>query len=471
VISRESGLALGALPMLETLGIHYEPSILAVIGFVIAVSFLGSKLFQRIGIPQVVGFIVIGVILGPSFLNFIPLELSDQLIFISEIALGLIGFDIGSHLLLGELRKLGRSILFILLFEAIGTFVLVTAGIYAITQSLHTALIFGALASATAPAATVDVLAEYDAKGPLTTSLLAVVGMDDALALVLYSIAAAFAVSLLGHSGPPSALQIVQLPILEIGGSLVLGIGLGFLLDLIMCRMKRQHDAMAVSIGFVLLAVGLSEAFGFSLILTTMILGMVVVNRCAEHGRHIRYTIEQAGPVIYVLFFTLVGARFQISLLPAMGLLGIAYVVLRSTGKFFGAWLGGTLGGAEPAVRNNLGLGLLSQAGVAIGLALASASRFSAYGPEGVALGALIVNVITATTFVVQIVGPICVKFAITRAGEVGMATLEHDAWASEGSTEGPHVMPPLPKNGYVEPNASQSQSKQLGPAEFQYDE
>jgi Kef-type K+ transport system membrane component KefB len=428
--------------MHELLGIHFEPNILAVIGLIIAVSFLGSKLFQRFGIPQVVGFIVIGVILGPSALNIVPLELSSELIFISEIALGLIGFDIGSHLLLGELRRLGRSILFIVLFEAVGTFLLVTAGIYVLTRSLHTALIFGALASATAPAATVDVLAEYDAKGPLTTTLLAVVGMDDALALVLFSLAAALAESLLAASGPPSWLQVLQLPLIEIGGSLVLGVGLGLLLDQVMCRMNVQHDAMAVSIGFVFLGVGLSEAFGFSLILTTMILGMVVVNRCPEHGRHIRYTIEQAGPVIYVLFFTLVGARF--GLLPTMGLLGVAYVLLRSGGKFFGAWLGGTVGGAEPAVRNNLGLGLLSQAGVAVGLALASASRFSAYGEEGQALGALIINVITATTFVVQIVGPICVKFAISRAGEIGRAALEHDAWASEGSTEGPHTLPPI---------------------------
>lgn len=430
--------------MYELLGIHFEPNILAVIGLIIAVSFLGSKLFQRFGVPQVVGFIVIGVILGPSVLNIVPLELSGELIFISEIALGLIGFDIGSHLRLGELRRLGRSILFILLFEAVGTFLLVTAGIYLLTRSLHTALIFGALASATAPAATVDVLAEYDAKGPLTTTLLAVVGMDDALALVLFSLAAALAESLLAAAGPPSWLQVLELPLIEIGGSLVLGVGLGLLLDQIMCRMKVQHDAMAVSIGFVFLGVGMSEAFGFSLILTTMILGMVVVNRCPEHGRHIRYTIEQAGPVIYVLFFTLVGARFQIRLLPTMGLLGVSYVLLRSGGKFFGAWLGGTVGRAEPAVRNNLGLGLLSQAGVAIGLALSSANRFSGYGEEGQALGALIINVITATTFVVQIVGPICVKLAISRAGEIGRAALEHDAWVSEGSAEGPHTLPPL---------------------------
>ena len=430
--------------MTEFLGLHYEPNVLAVIGVIIAVSFLGSKLFQRFGIPQVVGFIVIGVVLGTSFLNIIPLELAEELTFISEIALGLIGFDIGSHLLFSDLRRLGRSILFILLFEALGTFALVTLGVYAITQSWYTALVFGALASATAPAATVDVLAEYEAKGPLTTSLLAVVGMDDALALILYSIAAALAESLLAQSGPPSLLQVVKLPLLEIGGSVLLGLGMGLLLDQIMCRMKRQHDAMAVCIGFVFLGVGLSQAFGFSLILTTMILGIVVVNRCPDHGRHIRYTIEQAGPVVYVLFFTLVGARFQISLLPQMGLLGLAYVLLRSSGKFLGAWMGGTVGGAETVVRNNLGLGLLSQAGVAIGLALASAARFSVYGEEGQALGSLVINVITATTFVVQIAGPICVKWAITRAGEVGRAALEHDAWASEGSPDGPHVLPPL---------------------------
>jgi Kef-type K+ transport system membrane component KefB len=429
--------------MTEILGIHYEPNVLAVIGLLIAVSFLGSKLFQRVGIPQVVGFIVVGVLLGPSFLNIVPLSLSDQLTFVSEIALGLIGFDIGSHLLFKELRQLGRCILFILLFEAAGTFLLVTTGIWIITRSMHTALIFGALASATAPAATVDVLAEYDAKGPLTTSLLAVVGMDDALALILYSVAAAFAESLLAQSGGPSLLQVLELPLLEIGGSILLGGGLGLLLDRIMCRMKVQHDAMAVSVGFVFLSVGLSEALGFSLILTTMILGSVVVNRCAEHGRHIRFTIEQAGPVIYVLFFTLVGARFQIQLLPTMGLLGVVYVVLRSIGKFGGAWLGGTVGQAPPTVRDNLGLGLLSQAGVAIGLALASASRFSVHGEEGQALGALIINVITATTFVVQVVGPIGVKLAIRRAGEIGRATLSHDAWASEGSADGPHVFPP----------------------------
>ncbi|HEY65164.1 MAG TPA: hypothetical protein G4O02_11400 [Caldilineae bacterium] len=412
---------------------HYDPNIIMIMGLLTVAAFLGSKAFQRVGIPQVVGFIVIGVIMGKSLLNIVPLELVEKLTFISEIALGLIGFDMGSHLLFNEVRAKGRSILFILFFESFGTFALVSAGIYAITRSPHTALIFGALSSATAPAATVDVLAEYDAKGPLTTSLLAVVGLDDALSLLLYSLAAALAETILTGSGMPSLTQVLELPLIEIGGSLVLGVTAGLLLNLIMHRMKSLHDSMAVSIGFVFLCVGLSEALGLSLILTSMIMGMTVVNRSPEHGRHIRFTIEQAGPVIYVLFFALVGARFQVSLLPTMGLIGIAYVVLRSSGKFVGAWIGGTLGGAVPAVRDNLGLGLLSQAGVAIGLAIASHKRFSTLGPEGEALGALIISVITATTFIVQIFGPIGVKFAIKRAGEIGRARLEDNGWASEG--------------------------------------
>ena len=414
----------------------YQVDTLTIVGLIITVAFLGSKLFQRVGIPQVVGFIVVGVLLGNSFLHIVPLELIAELTFVSELALGLIGFDMGSHLRLEDLRQLGRSIAFILIFEAIGTFALVTAGVYAPTRSLHTALIFGALSSATAPAATVDVLAEYDAEGPLTTSLLAVVGMDDALALLLYSLAAALAESILAQSGPPSLADILKLPLVEIGGSLILGVVMGLALNFVLERMGRRHDAMAVSIGAVFICVGISRSLDLSLILTSMVLGIVVVNRCPENGRYIRFTIEHAGPVIYVLFFALVGARFRIDLLPTMGLLGIAYVVLRSIGKLAGAWLGGTLGGAEPVVRDNLGLGLLSQAGVAIGLALAAANRFSVYSERGEQLGSLIINVITATTFVVQIIGPICVKLAITRAGEVGQADRGKDTWASDSVIE-----------------------------------
>lgn len=422
--------------LLEQFNQFIQSNMLTVIGMLVAVAFLGSKIFQRLGIPQVVGFIILGVLHGPSGINVIPLDLSKELTFVSEVALGLIGFDIGSHLHFEDLRRMGGSIIFILFFEAIGTFLIVTAGVFLLTDSFPTALIFGALASATAPAATVDVLAEYDAEGPLTTTLLAVVGLDDVLALVLFSVASVVVEAQLLGDIAPDLISLVKLPLIEIGGSLLLGFGGGFVLDLIMRHMNSRHDAMAISIGFVLLGVGLSETLELSLILTTMSMGVFLVNRDPSNTRAIRFTIEQAGPVVYVLFFALVGARLEISTLPAMGALGILYIVLRSFGKFVGAWLGGRLGGAEKAVRENLGFGLLSQAGVAVGLALAASGRFAEAGEKGEALGALVLGVITATTFVVQIAGPIFTKFAIQRAGEIGQAKLGEDVWASEGAPE-----------------------------------
>ncbi|MBN1284562.1 MAG: cation:proton antiporter [Anaerolineae bacterium] len=400
-------------------------SILALIGFTMLCAFVIGLVFRRLGIPQVVGFIIAGTALGSSFLNIVPLDLVKNLEFVSELALGLIGFEMGSHLHLDDLRRLGRSIAAILFCEAIGTFALVAVGVALLAGDIAVGLIFGALAAATAPAATVDVLEEYKAKGPLTTSILAVVGMDDALALLLFSVAVSLAEGLFGGQAP-SLLHILELPFIEIGGALILGALLALPLALFYRRSACSHsDALIASVGVILVGAGLAQVLGFSLILTTMTLGLVVVNVEPCNADWTRATIERAGPVLYILFFALVGAHFEVQTLLVGGLtltLAVLYVILRSAGKFGGAWIGGRLGRAQPEVRDNLGLALLSQAGVAIGLSLSIAHRFDAYGAEGEALGRLVINVITATTFVVQILGPIMVKRAIVRAGEVGKA-------------------------------------------------
>lgn len=401
-----------------------ELDTLTIIGVIIVLAYLGSKLVQRIGVPQVVGFILVGVLLGSSFLNVVPLSLVHELSFVSEMALGLIGFDMGSHLRFGDLRRLGRSILLILLAEGVGTFILVGAGIYLLTGEVTLALMFGALASATAPAATVDVLAEYESAGPLTTTLLAVVGLDDALSLLLFSLAAAITESLLSHTGAPSLIGMIELPLLEIGGAILLGVVVGLPFQWLLNRLQESHAMYAFIVGVVILTAGLANSLGLSLILAQMVLGVVIANLGGDNSQYARAVVERVGPLAYILFFVLVGARLQISLLPQMGLIGLTYIVLRSLGKFSGALLGGWLGGAAPQVRDNLGLGLLSQAGVAIGLALVSDQRFGSRGEAGAALGQTVLNVITATTFVVQIIGPIMVKLAITRAGEVGKGRL-----------------------------------------------
>ncbi len=413
-----------------------EIDTLAIIGLIIILAYLGSKVIQRIGIPQVVGFILAGVLLGSSFLNVVPISLVHELNFISEIALGLIGFDMGSHLRFEELRRLGRSIMFILLGEAFGAFLLVAGGVYLITHSTYTALVFGALAAATAPAATVDVLAEYRAKGPLTTTLLAVVGLDDALALLLFSFAVAIAESLLARTGGLSLGQMLGWPLQEIGGALLLGIVVGVPFQWMLNHLKERHAVCAFIVGTVFFVAGLAESFHISLILATMTMGVVVANLKSDNSQYAHCVIERVGPLAYILFFALVGARLQVSLLPQMGMLGLAYILLRSTGKFGGAWLGAWAGQAAPAVRNYLGFGLLSQAGVAVGLALSIANRFDAYGEAGVKLGNATINVITATTFVVQIIGPIMVKFAITQAGEVGLGSTAEEPLPAENRRE-----------------------------------
>jgi len=401
-----------------------EIDTLAIIGLIIMLAYLGSRAVQRVGIPQVVGFILVGVLLGPSLLNIVPLSLAHELNFITEIALGLIGFDMGSHLKYSETRRLGRNILWILVGEGFGAFTLVMGIALAFTHNLPLALTLGALASATAPAATVDVLAEYGAKGPMTTTLLAVVGLDDALSLLLFSLALAIADPLLSHTGGISLVQMAELPLVEIGGALLLGVSAGIPFQWGLNHLKEGHAVCGFVVGVVILVAGLAKSLSVSLILAEMTMGVVMANLKDDNSEYAHCVIERVGPLAYILFFVLVGARFQVALLPQMGLLGLIYLIARALGKTGGAWLGGWVSKAPRAVRDNLGLGLLSQAGVAIGLALSAADRFSAYGPGGVALGQTILNVITATTFVVQIVGPIMVKFAIVRAGEAGQGNV-----------------------------------------------
>lgn len=394
---------------------------LALIGLTLVISYLIGDLFSRVGIPRVVGFLLAGVVFGPSLGHVIPEELNQNLAFVSEIALGLIGFEMGSHLRFKELRSLGRSILWITLLQAFGAFVLVGLGVYLITGSDYIALLLGAVATSTAPAATMEVLAEYDAEGPMTTTLLAVIGIDDAISLLLFSFAAAVAESMLvGES--LSFIEMVELPLVEIGGSILVGSIIGFLMGNLLHRLPVDDNVIVLPIGIGLFAAGLTSTLHLSLILTTMTVGAVAINTDPRNGRYITFLVERVGPIVYILFFALAGARMHLDALATMGLMGVVYVVLRVVGKYGGAWLGGLISGAQPKVRNYLGLALLSQAGVAIGLSLEAGKRFTALGPEGAELALLISSVVTATVLVAEIGGPILVKLAIFRAGEANQA-------------------------------------------------
>ena len=398
-------------------------NILLLVGLAILTGLGGGKGFQRLKIPQVVGYILMGTLLGTSLLGIFPLETVDSLSPASNFALGLIGFMIGGELKLSVFKKFGRTIFTILFVEVFVTFFLVIPAMWLVTDSLPVALVFGALATATAPAATVDVLWEYKSKGPLTTTLLAIVGLDDALALIVYGFATAYAKTIITHSSL-NFQSVLVTPLTEIGGSIVLGCVCGLLLSLASKYLKGNGDHLAMVAGGIMLCGGVANQLHLSQILACMFLGMTVANLGFVRSERVFRAIEGITPPIYILFFVMIGAKLQVKMLPAMGVIGIVYIAARTLGKLIGANLGGRWSKAKPTVTKYLGFALFSQAGVAIGLSLAVAQEFSHFGSAGRELSTLIINVITATTFIVQVIGPPCVKYAISKAGEIGHAHL-----------------------------------------------
>ncbi len=395
---------------------------LLLLGLAMLLGFAAARVCQLLGIPRVVGQIVAGLLLGSSVANLISLTMVADLAPLTDFALALIGFLVGSELKRDVFARYGRQMVLIMLGEGLAAFVVVGGVVLLLDGRPSVALLLGALASATAPAATVDVLWEYRARGPLTTTILGIVALDDGLALILYSFAIAIARS--RFEGGALTIQTVLLdPALRIGGALALGAAFGWLIGRVLRRLRERDDTLVFTLAAILVLAGLAHLLGLSLILAEMALGIALVNLAPKTSATAFEAVKGVTPPIYVLFFVLVGARLQIGLLPSMGLIGIGYVAARTAGKFAGSWLASTAVHAEPVVRRWLGFALFSQAGVAVGLALAIAQEFDGVGPEARAVGTLIVNVIAATTFLVQIIGPPFVKFAVSRAGEIPART------------------------------------------------
>ncbi|MFO7676414.1 MAG: cation:proton antiporter [bacterium] len=402
------------------MNLHFN--ILLTIALAVLLGTVGARLFKRFRIPQVVAYILIGLGLGSSGLGVIDGATIEGLAPLSLLALGIIGFMIGGELKLSVFRRHGRKAIIILLAEGLGAFVVVTVLVGLVTRNWALALVLGAIASATAPAATVNVLWEYRALGPLTTMILAIVALDDGLALVLFGFASAIAKTLLGGGG--FSVMTVLRPLYDIAGSVVLGgaVAVGF--HLVQRRMREKELALAFALGAILLLVGVAEAARVDLILAAMVFGSVFVNIAGKPGEDVFGIVQRFAPPIYVLFFVLVGAHIRIgSLSWGIGVVALLYVAGRTAGKMAGVWLGGRIAGAAEVVRKYLGFGLLAQAGVAIGLAILSSHTFADH-PE---VAAAVVAVVTTTTFLLELIGPPAVRYAVSKAGEVGRNVTEDD--------------------------------------------
>lgn len=401
-------------------------NILLTVALAVLFGTFGARLFKRLKIPQVVAYIVIGVLLGATGIRMIDAETADGLAPLSVFALGIIGFMIGGELKLSMFRQHGRRAMAILLAEGMGAFVIVTVLVGLLTGNWMLALLLGAISSATAPAATVDVLWEYRTMGILTTMVLAIVALDDALALALYGFASAIARTVLEHTR--FSLLTVLRPLYEIAGALVLGgaVAVGF--HFAQRRMREKELVLATALGAILFLVGGAEALRLDMILAAMAFGSVFANVAGRASDEVFGIVRRFAPPIYVLFFVLVGARLRLGALNwLMWLVVLAYLVGRSGGKFAGVWLGARLSRAPEVLKRYLGFCLFSQAGVAIGLAVLSSQVFAGY-PE---LASTIVGIVTATTLIVQIIGPPAVRYAVTRSGEAGRNVTEEDLLAT----------------------------------------
>jgi len=404
-------------------------NIILLMGLAIFLGTVGARIFQKFRVPQVVGYVVIGLVIGQSGLNIIGRDTVELLSSFNMFALGIIGFMIGGQLRADVFKKYGRQFLIILCSEAIAAFVIVAllTGLAAwyFTADVHTsvamALVLGAIASATAPAATVNVLWEYKTRGPLTSTILAIVALDDALALLLYGFAASIAAALIGRTNGP-LLATVLTAALEIVGAIVLGVLAGSVLSFILKRIKDTDKALAFTISSVLLVIGISITLKLGAILAAMTLGATIAN-LARRKRHTTFElVEKFSPPIYALFFVLAGAHLVLREITGwMIVMVLVYLAGRTAGKVLGSSFGAGWSHAADVVRKYLGLCLLSQAGVAIGLAIISSRLFQGE------FGHAIIAIVMASTFVVEIFGPMFVKLGVKKAGEVGMNVTEED--------------------------------------------
>ncbi len=390
-----------------------------------------SRLTKLLNLPAVTAYLVAGLLLGPFFLGavnlpglgFNSLEQVESLQIITQTALGFIAFTIGNEFRLSQLKNMGSSAIIIGILQAVITTVVVDVILIGVhlcfpnVISLPCAITLGAIASATAPAATLMVVRQYKADGPLTKLLLLVVAIDDAVGLLLFSASYGIA-SALAH-GEVSVLAVVVEPILEILLSLGLGAVMGWLLDRVERFFHSRSKRMTISVAFVLLTVGLSMLkfeiggihLGFSLLLVCMMTGTVFCNIC-DTSEELMARIEGWTTPLNILFFVISGAELDLNVLinPVTVLLGMVYIAARSAGKYYGSAVSCKLTKQSALITKNLGITLLPQAGVALGMAMTAASL-----PDG----ALARNVVLFAVLIYELVGPALTKKSLLAVGEI----------------------------------------------------
>ncbi len=382
---------------------------LLTLGGILLLGLVTSELGRRTFLPRVTLLLIFGAIIGQEVLDIIPDVFANRFDLIANMALLMVGFLLGGKLTRASFYNSANNILWISISAAIGTTVLVSLGLFWAGVSLEVAILLGCIASATAPAAILDTVLERNYQGKFKDLLLSIVALDDIWALILFSLGIAIVTSLNGNGAEVSPMLTAGK---EIGGAILLGLLIGFPAAYLTGRIKQGQPILTEALGLVFVCGGLAIWLDVSFLIASMVMGAVITN-FARHHDYPFHAIEGIEWPFMVVFFVLAGALLELSSLKELGLIGLVYIVCRSIGKYVGAYLGSRCSQADPGVRNWMGIALLPQAGVAIGMALVATNHFPEYRQT------LLTIVISSTVFF-EIIGPIFTRLALQKNKSAG---------------------------------------------------
>ncbi len=381
------------------------------LGIIILVGIIGGRAANYFKLPNVSGYIVAGLIVGPSFFNLVNSEDILSFNLINEMALAAIAFSIGNEFLIKDMKKVGKNVLLITVAEVAGAVLVVFIAMrFVFRQSLPFSLVLASMSAATAPAGIVMVIRELKANGPLVKTILPIVAIDDALGIMVFGVCLSLAKMISGVA-EFSIFNIIFNPLVEIVGSIGLGFLIGIIMSKVVKKAKNQEELLIMTIGFILLTSGAANFINLSPLLSCMMVGATIVN-LKQNPTRVFNSINEFTPPINLLFFTIAGASLNIKVLFTVGALGVGYIIARAGGKIIGATLGAKHLKQEEKIVKYLGMSLLTQGGISIGLSIIVRNQL----PD---LSDSIITVILFSVLVYEIVGPILAKIAITKAGEV----------------------------------------------------
>ncbi|MDY7032684.1 MAG: cation:proton antiporter [Thermodesulfobacteriota bacterium] len=387
---------------------HTVAITLITLGGLLLLGLVTDLLGRHTPMPRVTLLLIFGFLIGPSALDLLPSIGEEWFQAVANMALVMVGFLLGGKLTLTSLRHHGRFVMWISIAAVVSTVIVVFLGLIFIGVPLIIALLLAGIAPATDPAATADVIHEKGAKGLFAETLLGIVAIDDAWGLIVFSLLLTAAQVVCGGG---STVEPLITAAWEVGGAILIGLGLGIPMAYITGRIQPGEPTQAEALGIVFLCGGIALWLDVSFLLASMVLGCVVANTARHHTRPF-HEIEGIEWPFMILFFALAGASLQIKTLYQIGLLGSGYVVFRAIGRFVGVWSGGIASRAESEMRRWMGMALMPQAGVALGMALVAIQRFPNYAD-------VILPTVIASTVLFEIVGPILTRIALIKVGDI----------------------------------------------------